>query len=157
MILSLHAATGAILASNSSGIGQAIILGLVSHYFLDSIPHVEYKIENIKSGDLKIAAKEFTKIFLDLLIGLIIILYLIQNKSFDQTILILTGSFFALLPDGLYFIDCLIENKDKNIFTKFLKLHSTFHKKAHSIVLNRAITIPSQIIVVLILIYAIFG
>ncbi|MEK7462937.1 MAG: hypothetical protein AAB621_01045 [Patescibacteria group bacterium] len=156
MILSLHSTTGAILASNSNSLEQAIILGIVSHYFLDSIPHVEYKIKNIQKGDLKMAAKEFTKIFFDLLIGFIVILYLIQNKSFDQSILILVGSFFALLSDGLYFTDCLIKNKDQNIFTKSLKTLTNFHQKIHSSITNKLITIPSQIITVLILIYIIF-
>jgi len=155
MILSIHAITGAVLGLNANSFGQVILLGIVSHYFLDSIPHVEYKIENIKNGNLKMAAKEFAKIFIDLLIGLIIILYLIQNKNFNQSILILAGSFFALLPDGLYFLDCLVKNKDRNAITKFLKIHSIFHKKTHSIISNKIISISSQIIIVLILIYMI--
>ncbi len=155
MILSIHAIAGAILASNSDNLGQIIILSIVSHYFLDSIPHVEYKIENIKNGNLKMATKEFTKIFFDLLLGLIVILYIIQDQSFNQSILILTGSFFALLPDGLYFFDCLVKNKDRNIFTKFLKNHTVFHKKTHSVISNKIITIPSQIVIILILAYII--
>ena len=155
MILSIHAITGAVLASNSDNFGQIVVLGVASHYFLDSIPHVEYKIENIKNGNLKMAAKEFSKILFDLLLGLVVILFIIQDQSFNQSIFILTGSFFALLPDGLYFIDCLIKNKDRNIFTKFLKNHTVFHKKTHSVVSKKTITIPSQIVIILILIYLI--
>lgn len=155
MILSLHSTAGAILASNCNSVWQVIFLGIISHYFLDSIPHVEYKVENIKNGDLKMAGKEFAKIFFDLLMGMIIILYFIQNKSFDQSILILIGSFFALLPDGLYFLDCCIKNKNKNIFTKFLKIHSIFHSKTHSTISIKIITIPSQIIMIIILIYSV--
>ncbi|MHB9019873.1 MAG: hypothetical protein ACYC3G_03320 [Minisyncoccota bacterium] len=155
MILSLHSITGAVLASDSNSIGQAILLGIVSHYFLDSIPHVEYKIDNIQKGELKLAIKEFSKIFIDLIIGLIVILYIIKDSTIDRSILVLTGSFFAILPDGLYFIDCLIKNKNKNIFTKFLNIHSVFHRKIHSTISNKFITIPSQIIIVLFLIFLI--
>ena len=156
MILSLHSTAGAVLASNSNSLEQAIILGIVSHYFLDFLPYIEYKIKNIQKRDLKMAAKEFAKIFFDLLIGLIVILYLIQNKSFDQSILILIGSFFALLPDGLYFLDCLVKNKNSNMFTKFLKMHSDFHEKTHTTISKKIITVPFQIAIVLILIYIIF-
>ena len=156
MILSIHAITGAVLASNSNNLAQVILIGVISHYFLDSIPHVEYKVENIQRGDLKKAGREFVKIFFDLLIGLIFILYIIKNNASHQPFLILSGSFFALLPDGLYFLDCLVKNKEKNIFTKFLKKHSIFHEKTHSIISNKIITIPSQIIIVLSLIYIIF-
>ncbi|MDO8443129.1 MAG: hypothetical protein Q7S81_02655 [bacterium] len=153
MILSIHAIVGAVLASNSNSIGQAIILGLVSHYFLDSIPHVEYTIKNIQKGDLKTAIKEFVNISIDLIVSLAILLYLIQNKNFDQTILILTGSFFALLPDGLYFIDCLVKNKNRNIFTKFLKMHSDFHAKTHSNIASFKIQLITQIIIALALLF----
>jgi hypothetical protein len=152
MILSLHSTTGALLASNSNNIWQAILLGIISHYFLDSIPHVEYKIESIQKGDWKLAIKEFAKIAIDLLTGLAIIIYLIQKKGFDHSILILVGSFSALIPDGLYFLDCCIKNKNRNIFTKFLKIHSAFHKKMHSAISEKIITIPSQLLIVLLLI-----
>lgn len=156
MILSLHAAAGAALAANSNTIGQVIILGLASHYLLDSLPHVEYGIENLKKGDLKMLSKEFFNIFIDVLASLAIALYVIQNKGFDRSILILIGTFSALLPDGFYLIDCLIENKDKNIFTKFLRALTIFHQKIHSSVKNKLITISSQIIIFLILIFGIF-
>lgn len=156
MILSIHAITGAVLGSNSNSMGQAIFLGIVSHYFLDSIPHVEYKIENILRGDMKMAIKEFSKIFIDLLVSFIVISYLILNNNFDQPALILIGAFFALFPDGLVFLDLCIKNKEKNIFTRFLNTHSIFHKKIHSVISNKIITVPSQIIVVLVLIYQVF-
>lgn len=156
MILSIHTITGAVLGSNSNSLGQVILLGIVSHYFLDSIPHVEYKVRNIQKGDLKTAAHEFMKIFFDLLLGLAVIFYLIQNKDIDQSILIFTGSFFALLPDGIYFMDCLVKNKDRNIFTKFLEAHCEFHRRMHSMISNKLIAMPSQIIVVLVLIYLVF-
>lgn len=144
------------MASNSNNIGEAIALGLISHFFLDSIPHVEYKIENIKKGDLKIAAKEFTKIFVDLLLGLIIVLYLIQNKNFDQSILMLTGAFFGILPDGLVFLNHCVKNKDKNVFSKFLKIQTDFHNKIHSSVTAKIITISSQALIIIILVIALW-
>ncbi len=153
MILSVHSITGAVLATNSGSVGAAIVLGLTSHYFLDSIPHVEYKIENITHGDFKSAGKEFVKIFIDLSIGLLTILYLIQNKNSSEILLALTGAFFAILPDGLAFLNYCIKNKERNIFTKALNKHSEIHKKIHSVVTNKIITISSQAIIVAILIF----
>ena len=157
MILSLHTTAGAVLASNCGNIWQVILLGIVSHYFLDSLPHVEYKIKNIQTGNLKKAAKEFVKIFIDLSIGLIIILYLIKNKSFDRSVLILIGSFFALIPDGLLFLDCCVKNKDKNIITKFLKIHSNFHEKTHSKNTSFKAQMISQTAVILTLLFLFFN
>jgi len=155
MILSLHAAAGAVLASSSGSIGQAIVLGIVSHYFLDSLPHIEYGIENVGKGNFKMAGKEFAGIAIDLLASIMIALYMVQGQSYGRSAIILIGAFFALIPDGLGFLDFCVKNKERNIFTKFLKMHSNFHKKIHSTVLNKIIAMPSQIIIVLILAYAV--
>jgi len=154
MVLALHMITGAVLAGGGGNAGEAIVLGLTSHYFLDSIPHIEYKIENIVRGNFK-AAKEFAKIFLDLLIGLAIVFYLLQNKNFGQMAIILTGAFFAILPDGLVFLDFGIQDKNKNIFTKFLGKHGQAHKKIHSTATNKILTVSAQIIVIGVLAFAI--
>lgn len=156
MILSIHSIAGAALAINSKNIGIAIVLGLTSHYFLDSLPHLEYKITNIAQGNFQLAAKEFLKISLDLLIALLVIFYFIQNQTPNQIIFTLTGAFAAILPDGLVFIDFLIKNKEKNIFTRIIHNHSLIHKKIHSNVKNKIITTTSQCIIILILLAAIF-
>jgi len=156
MILSLHSIAGAILASNSKNVGEAIFIGLISHYFFDSLPHNDYRIEKIEAGDFKTASKEFLKVFIDLLIGLSIIFYLIYSNRLEQTLLVLTGAFFAILPDGLSFLNFSVKNKEKNIFTKLLQKHYLIHGKIHSTVINKAITISSQVIIMTVLFFSVF-
>ncbi len=155
MILALPLLTGAFLASGSKNVGEAAALGLVSHYFLDSIPHIEYKAERIREGKIKSAAKEFVKISIDLMVGAVIVFYFLQNKSFDQSILILSGAFFGILPDGLSFLDYCVKDKDKNFFFKFLKNHGKFHRKIHSNITAKAVNISCQLIIIFLLIYII--
>jgi len=155
MILSLHSIAGAVLASNSRNIWEAIIIGLTSHYFFDSIPHIEYKIENIKTGNFKIAIKDYVKVFIDLLIGLLVILYLIKNVATPQILIILAGGFFAIIPDGFAFLNFFVKNKHRNLITKFLSKHSEIHTKIHSATTNKFIATASQFIIAAILLFAI--
>ena len=156
MILAIHAITGAVLASESQNIWAAAVIGLVSHYFLDSIPHIEYKIQDIQHGNFRSAIKEFITVFIDLATALLVIIFFVYNFSYHQIILTLTGAFFAILPDGLVFWDYCIKNKGKNIFTKFLDEHNQIHAKIHSTVTNKFTIYASQLIILAILILSVF-
>ena len=82
MILTIHTMAGVVLASNSQNIGEIIILCFVSHYFLDSIPHLEYNIEQIKSGQMKSALKNFTNVGIDLFVSILIVFLFLWSKGF---------------------------------------------------------------------------
>ncbi|MBU4348199.1 hypothetical protein KJ671_01675, partial [Patescibacteria group bacterium] len=85
MILTIHTMAGIVLASNSQNIGEAIILCFVSHYFLDSIPHFEYEIKQIKSGQIKFALKNFTKVGIDLITSILIVFWFLWGRGYEHT------------------------------------------------------------------------
>jgi hypothetical protein len=157
MILTIHTMAGVVLSSNSQNIGEAIILCFVSHYFLDSIPHFEYEIGQIKNGQIKSAIKNFTKVGVDLFISMLVIFLFLWNKGFEQTNLILIGVFFALLPDGLVLLSYYAKSinkihKSMNSIFKFLKIHEIFHEKMHFKSAPKYIIMICQITVVIVLI-----
>ncbi|MFC1700768.1 hypothetical protein ACFLZ0_01350 [Patescibacteria group bacterium] len=107
MILSSHIIIGGALGTRSKNIFWAFIFGFFSHYILDFIPHWEYvcELENI------FIPINVLKIFIDLMIGLLIVLLIIRfskNKLF-----ILVGAGASILPDILQVVifylrlDCL--------------------------------------------------
>jgi len=118
MFITPHMLAGAVVGVKVSSPWTAIFLGLFSHYLLDFLPHWDYLKE------LKIDKKEhfFLKIFLDLIIGTIIVLFLVWNMP--NKIIILIAISFALLPDFLEFIYI-------NFKVKKLEFLSNFHHKIH--------------------------
>ena len=121
MILSSHIIVGSAVAeslmSNSLTAGNAaaiFIIALASHYVLDIIPHWHYCVPSIDKdreefiSDKKIIARDALKVFLDGLIGLAVVLWLIglpmgSNKIFIVGIIV----FASILPDflsAMYFI-----------------------------------------------------
>jgi len=156
MILSVHMIASATLAAGAKNPGEAIMLGLISHYFLDSLPHIEYKIGGIEKGDLKNSAKEFAKIAFDIFVGLAIMSYIAWNAASGQWTLIIIGTFFGILPDGFVFMDYAVKNKGAGAWFRFLGKHQAIHKTIHSKAKNLFAVIPSQIAVAGVLIYFLF-
>jgi len=142
MILLVHAIFGAAVGSLSNNIFLAIILAFSSHYFLDFLPHVEYTIKNIELKKWQKTMPNFLVVALDLLLGILLILFFSKNQ-----ILSYVYAFFALLPDGLSFLQFLIKNKA-------LTDHSRFHQKKVHFLKDKKIStfwrILSQIAIILI-------
>jgi len=120
MIFTCHLLAGAIIASKIKVIYLVIPLAFLSHYFLDLLPHVEYSIPYIKERRWFYAFFDFMKVALDLALGVFIILFFSNNYF-----LAFLGGFFAVLPDGLVFLQLLLPSKVTGI-------HSAFHDKIHS-------------------------
>jgi len=108
---------GAAIGSNINNIFIAIGLAILGHYFLDAFPHIEYKVDNIKAKLWKKAVPDFIKIFFDILIGLLLILFFSKN-----TFSIYICVFAAILPDMLSLAEILMP-------FKFFKKHSYFHRE----------------------------
>jgi hypothetical protein len=157
MILAIHAITGAVVSANAGNITEAAFLGLVSHYLIDSIPHTDYELKQLKNNSIKTSFREYLKIAADLLIGGIVILFFLIRRNFSGVILVLTGAFFGLLPDGLTFLDCQIKDKNKNLFTRSLAIINAFHEKMHSLNKNKKIAAILQLIYIALLIFLIFS
>jgi uncharacterized protein YacL len=117
MILLTHLLVGAVIGSKIGYFWIAIVLALLSHYLLDSLPHIEYPIENIQNNQWQKTFPEFLTVALDLFLGLLII-FLLSSNSFK----IYICAFIALIPDGLTFLIFFLKN---NVL---LKKHSDFHR-----------------------------
>ena len=120
MILLVHMLFGSAIGSSISNPYLAITLAFLGHYFLDLFPHIEYDIEDIKHKRWKKAFPALVKVFLDFLIGVLIIFIFSKN----QPIVYLCG-FVALIPDGLTIVSSLFPNK-------IMAWHDDIHtKKIH--------------------------
>jgi len=114
MTLGTHAVVGASVASLVPGSPVlAFILGFVSHFLLDAIPHWDYKLHSLerKNGDKMQSDMHFNRAFLfdlmhisfDALLGLLIAFIAFRGSpAFPYIILI--GATGAMLPDALQFV-----------------------------------------------------
>ncbi|MBI3631686.1 MAG: hypothetical protein HY219_02370 [Candidatus Staskawiczbacteria bacterium] len=120
MILSAHLLLGAAIASKIKYVPMAIILALLSHYFLDLIPHIEYSIKNIKEKQWRKSAPDIARVFLDFLFGMLLVLIFSNNQP-----LIYVCAIVALIPDSLTVISSIFPNKA-------LSMHDEIHtEKIH--------------------------
>ncbi|HDL75028.1 MAG TPA: hypothetical protein ENH06_01415 [bacterium] len=118
MIFTIHFLLGAVLATKIKTIALFVPLAFISHYILDAIPHKQYSLDNIFQKNWKNSFFDFLKIFLDVLLGILLVFILAQNLF-----LALLGGIFATLPDGFTFLSIIFQ---KN---KILKKHFNFHHK----------------------------
>jgi len=97
----------------------AIILALLSHYFLDLFPHIEYPVDNLKKihKNFKQALPEFFYLIIDLVSGFLFI-FLFTDKSF----IYFTYASISIIPDFLTVLSAIMPNK-------ILKIHDLFHRK----------------------------
>lgn len=103
MVLTAHLLAGAAIASKIQPAPLAILLALLSHFFLDFIPHRDYSLENSQKK------KDFLHLLrgvLDISFGVLIVSFL----SGGQPIIII-GALFAILPDGFSFLNMLFPQK----------------------------------------------
>ncbi len=127
MILICHLVIGAIIASQTTSIFWIVFLAIVSHYILDTIPHIEYMslpAEGIREANWLRLAFETSKVLADAIIGVALIFTIWRITLSNPTNLAL-GGFFGIFPDiltGLFFI---FPN------SKILKKHRAFHEKVH--------------------------
>jgi len=120
MILTLHILTGAAIITKIRH-PYGIIIAFLSHYILDSIPHYDYSIKNIKNKKWNHCLFEFIKVFTDIFFAVFIILLLSEN-----IFLALIGGFVAIIPDMLNAFFIILNPQNK-----YLKIHYNLHKKIH--------------------------
>jgi hypothetical protein len=112
MVLTTHSVVGASVAK-IAGINPlaGFVCGLLSHYFIDSITHWDYKLKSSNEADdpaerVLTIGKNFyfdlLKIGLDLALGIFLV-FLFFGKTVDPYIL-LSGIFGGILPDFLQFL-----------------------------------------------------
>ncbi|MEK7664052.1 MAG: hypothetical protein AAB340_01190 [Patescibacteria group bacterium] len=153
MILLVHMLFGAAVGyktySLTGSIWLSLTLALLSHYFLDLFPHVEYLKsaeslgKRIKSDKFKSYFFDLLKVLLDFLIGLALLFLLSKNQ-----IIIYLFAILAIIPDGLTVINSLFKNT-------ILKRHQELHgEKIQYLTKNKKLSkfwrVFTQVIAVLI-------
>ena len=131
MIIAPHVIIGAAIGVKTQNLGLIIILGIVVHFIVDTIPHWDYRVPAVlnfqKEKNPKGLAKDFIKLTIDGLIGLLIVSAVIWQKNLfgpNSLYFIFWGIFFSVLPDV---ISGLIFLFGKNlIFKKYIKFHDDF-------------------------------
>lgn len=124
MILTSHILAGAAIGSQINNPVLAATFAFISHFVLDFIPHPEeYNIDNLKTKKFnKYFIKDLIKVFIDFILGFIIVFYFSRGSFNFSNILI--GAFFGALPDGLQFLSFQFN-------FKFLQVSQKFHIKVH--------------------------
>jgi hypothetical protein len=119
MILATHAITGATLATlTPHNPILAFIIGFVSHFLLDAIPHLDYKLKSVRMDSQnplnkeividKTFHKDLMKIAIDGITGLILtfIIFKVFLGNNYSMFVIFVGAIAAMLPDALQFVYC---------------------------------------------------
>jgi hypothetical protein len=119
MILIAHLLLGAAIGQKISNPFLAVILAIMSHYFLDIFPHTEYPIENIRNNQWRKALPDILSVILDFFLGVVLIFLFSKNNP-----IIYICGFFAIMPDGLTVLNSFFQNK-------ILQAHNKFHEKIH--------------------------
>lgn len=114
MVLATHLVAGAALGQVVGQPVLALIAGFLSHFLLDAVPHWDYRLASLQSNpsdrlDTTMTlnrdfVSDLAKIFLDLLLGLLAVLFaanLLANWHLSGALI--WGSAGALLPDFLQF------------------------------------------------------
>jgi len=132
MIFSPHIIIGAAIGAKTQNLGLIIILGLLSHFIMDKLPHWDYSvIPDIKNfrqtKSIKLLIPLILKSTIDVIFGLLIVLLLVWQKDiFDYLFFIIAGIFFSLLPDAVGALIFIFGNN--NLFNKFsILLRRFFH------------------------------
>lgn len=118
MILTSHIIISGLIGSRIQNYFLAAVIGFVSHYILDAIPHWDFYISSEKFkkeagikkwGFLKEKYfwKEMSKIITDILIGSVFLFLFLNKIPYQNIKIVLVAAIFGILPDAanlIYFI-----------------------------------------------------
>jgi hypothetical protein len=165
MILSVHATFGAAVASmmpNHPVLG--FMLGFVSHFALDAIPHKDYDLLSIEpSSNRKLELindiyakfkllRDVAVVSLDALIGLCLAFMLFFNPVHPWVFFI--GAVGSLIPDGLTFLYLLFKHKG---LARFFNFHVICVHTKNILKLNQVTGVLVQFFTIAVLIAILFG
>ena len=151
MTITTHATVGTLIGYSIGNPVAGFILGIISHYVLDLIPHGDYKI----NVDFRKTKKKIKRAVaygtVDAVLAILLILWIVNWKDFANMSAISWAIAGAVLPDlmvGLY-------DFTKSKYLKPLnQLHFLFHdhfiKKRGDIPLRYSLAMQAILIVVLI-------
>ncbi len=129
MYLSVHAAAGVLIGSTINNSPIAFIVGFLSHFFLDMMPHADPDIpaqgHNAKSLRKKYFNKIVALVYFELCVGVITLAALLTNNIHLITAPIIWGVLGSILPDILQALSFL--RPQNRFLKKFNELHHFIH------------------------------
>ncbi len=134
MLLATHAITGAIVGRASPDPVVAFVIGFISHFLLDMIPHGDAGLNKDYRNNQKIR-RAVAYVTMDAVLTVYLILGIRQAHQFDDGANVSAGIAGGLLPDfliGLYYV------LKPQWLEKFHDLHFFFH----NFIVNRRRDIP---------------
>jgi hypothetical protein len=147
MLLSVHATVGAVIGENVNTPLLAFILGFISHFILDIIPHGDEELIKAYRNDFKNRGMLYL-IFFDLIATVILMFALFYWHKVDLTATVIWGMIGGVAPD---FMVAINEITHKH-FCRTQKLHLWTHDKiGHK--LNWAMPLQLGLLLQLIIIY----
>ncbi|PJE57722.1 MAG: hypothetical protein COU82_00430 [Candidatus Portnoybacteria bacterium CG10_big_fil_rev_8_21_14_0_10_38_18] len=163
MILIPHILVGAAIGAKTHNLGLIVILGLLSHFIMDKIPHWDYINSGIKdfrkSKNFKALFRDLFKIAVDGMIGLLIVFLIIwQIHQLTDLLFIMLAIFVSVLPDILLGLVHLFA--PRNFAEKYVKFHFRFLHFAKDKEKEGKITffnISTEILVIVIAIIILFS
>ncbi len=145
MFLTVHATVGALIGQSVPNPWIAFVLGFISHFFVDFIPHGDQNLINGATQRERIK-KLLGITAIDLALLALVALYFATNKTFAYPLSVAAGAFGAMLPDGLQGITIFTNGK---ILSRYTRFHGLFHISTHArfahIVLPFTVGLPLQI------------
>ncbi len=135
MLLSIHAAAGALIGQQTNNPILAFILGFASHFALDAVPHGDQDwIEDYKGDDKSRAKRIIFLVGLDAVILLGLLVSQFFYRSLTPTLNIASGILGGILPDFLVGCHELSDKLFKNFYQLHFKMHDLLNIKQPSTV-----------------------
>jgi len=135
MFLAVHAAVGA-LAGNAVGHpSSALVLGLVSHFFLDMVPHGDEKLYHGFNNGQRF--KPVLYVALDAAVTVILIAVFFLRQDFFSPVNVSLGVVGGLLPDLLVGLSKIFKPRKNRGLVWRLARFEQFHMRNHHFLIKR--------------------
>ena len=145
MFLTVHATIGAVIGQHLPQPWIAFVLGFLSHFFVDLIPHGDQGLASGKTHEERVR-KLLIAVAIDGAVLACVGATVALHIPLDYPSSAIAGAFGAMLPDGLQGIAILSREK---FLRRFRYFHERFHLVAHErwshIVVPFSIGLPLQI------------
>jgi len=134
MVFTPHIIVGAAIGAKTQNLGLIVILGFLSHFIMDKLPHWEYDLPAVfrefrKNKKIKPLLSDFVKMTVDITIGILIVFFILlykNNLNFNYLPFILFGISISLLPDIISGFAFLVPGKTAR---RINKIGEFFHHK----------------------------
>lgn len=125
MFLTVHASVGAIIGEYTGDNLSAFIFGLMSHFFLDMIPHGDRKIEGIFLNNISHQKKWLAVLFvMDFITAFSLVTLMWISGVIVNPVAAYSGALGAVTPDVLSGFTVISKNK---LWPEFNKFHGRIH------------------------------